>query len=317
MGSSQSKKIDDKTHTNEKILTDINRLFNSSENKSAQSVHYTYNLGSLSSEGGSNQTRNRYSEIKARLNKKIDSMQHQQINQTGGADALTTLGLSSDSCQQFGGCGCNTPTPIIVPPQKIGNFTTSLNMKDSALIGGCGCNKPTPIIVPPPKIGNFTTSLNMRDSALIGGCDACGVPNVKSNVKSSMRSNTSSANMSVIRQLGGNCSSTSNTYCSETSPPQQLGGCDACGTSNIKSNMKSNTSTANVSELKKQLGGDCSTTSDLKCVGLSTTSGSSRLLSQFMVGGANSSEEMNIMPFYTSMSGTEYYNNVKKDQRYK
>ena len=190
----------------------------------------------------------------------------------------------------FGGCGCDSQR---MPEQK-------QPVPNSLMYGGCGCNNGQPMPQSPVSSLNFSQANSANP--MFGGC--CGVPSPSK--LSAM--NTSSSNMTAIQQFGG-------------------GDCDSIfgNNANPKDCILSETSTANCGDIFKMNGGDCGAifgnnngNGNGNCGDLSPNPNTSTCSDIFkMNGGAtNLSEEMNIMPFYSSMTGTDYYNNMQKEHRY-
>lgn len=152
--------------------------------------------------------------------------------------------------------------------------------------------------------------------------------------------------MSDDEQQGGGLTATSNTFMSEigkmtnlsvTSPSGQTGG--NLATSNAFASEIANMGQLSVTSMANMNGGcgcdkppiavpTMKTTSILDSLtdmsvkqqggcGCGVPSATSTVPSQLLGGGfKQTSEEMNIMPFYSSTSGTEYYNNMQKAHRY-
>lgn len=121
---------------------------------------------------------------------------------------------------------------------------------------------------------------DLDDELLEGGCPTCLAGGAEQ---------TSEMFMSEVMKMEN---------ISATSVDKQTGGCGACD--------KKSESLSSLSLMKSlNMEGGCPACNATQVI---------RTIE--MTGGKPSSEEMNIMPFYSSTSGSEYYSSVQKEHRY-
>lgn len=168
------------------------------------------------------------------------------------------------------------------------------NEQEQYQIGGCSqCDSNTSPLYPDQLKNAFSLSTTSQN----GGCVHCG-------------DTTSQMNMSQLENV------------SQLSATSQNGGCAQCGNSMIHKGQLSSLSATSYTiqnggcgcnkQNEEQLREELPKPNYKLSFSLSSKDDSPK-----QSGGSNqTSEEINIMPFYSSTSGMEYYSNMQKEHRY-
>lgn len=300
--------------SNDEIMANINHLFSTYQQTDTR-YDTIHSLDMSNMNGGCVACkRNRYAEFENQLGGELrnadKAVMYNKLAkfavQTGGSDYSELDDLDFENNVQLGGDGEKTSDMFMSELAHVGNLSATSFENNSQQNGGQN---------------NLTATSNALMSDLVR-VDNLSATSVGNNFQAGGQINnaaTSNMFMSEIAQLGN---------LSATSFGNMTGGC-GCGIEKQLSEerfIKKHTSPKSPPETTTSVIGSLTNmTLDQNggcpsCVqtgGCSACSATSVMKTSEMFGGKiQTSEEMNIMPFYSSTSGTEYYSNMQKAHRY-
>lgn len=291
--------------SNDEIMANINKLF--APYQQSYSGHDTIQSLDMSNVNGGCVAckRSRYAEFENQLGGELKRANNvitfnklsQFAVQTGGnyVGELDELDFDNNSYSQEGGSGEMTSEMFMSELAHIGNLSATSFENNNNQNGG--------------QLNlTATSSALMSEMARVDNLSATSIGNNLQNGGQVNGFATSNMFMSEIAQLGN---------LSATSLGNMNGGCGCSAEKKFIERQKSPKDTSEIVSLSmaKTQDGGCQTCSQTAgCVACSTTS--AMKTSEMFGGKIQTSEEMNIMPFYSSTSGTEYYNNMQKAHRY-